>query len=572
VKTSITLARAAKAKLKKLEPGVLQAGSRLLLVGVAALYLFFWVSNNSALLFDPLQQGGDARTNLFPFHRYATEPQLVNDPIADEMLAYVPVLPRLLYRALVPFTGVLVAAKIIQGICFVIVFFAAGWTMRHSRGGLYAGVLLAFLFLRTPLVVGSIAGGFPRSFAFPLLALWISGALTRTVVLRYAAPLIATLVYPPAMLLLIAAEGFYLLILLKFEPAEFKLRVKYYAAVAAVCAILTFVFTQIHGQHGRLHTLLEAQEEPAFGPDGRLKVLPFHSPVRDIGKYLSSVFDSALIVVSVDAWKLVLVGVVVLLSLYHPSPLLWSSVSLFLGSVSVYLLARLLAFRLYSPTRYTQYGLITCAILSMITAVIKFGRPRFLSADATVARNVITAVVLLAMWIFVGANIGTIGLINRRDQTQLYDFATTLPRSALIAAHPMDADDIPLWAGRATTGGFETLQPWLVEPWRRRREFTIRTLQAMYATDRQALLEYCRRERVTHILVNRDRYASDFRARAQMFEPFGGFLRDYLIDIQLEQLVLHAPPREAILYEDGSYRMIAVQRLNETWQTRVSDS
>jgi hypothetical protein len=573
VNTSIErLTTLAKSKLERIEPSLLQTGSRLLLAAVAALYLFLWIWNNSGLLFDPLQQGGDARTVLFPFHRYGSEQQLVNDPIADEMLAYVPVLPWLLYRALVPITGVFVAAKIIQGVCFVIIFLAAWWVTVHSRGGLYAGVLLTFLLLRTPLVVGSVAGGFPRSYAFPLLALWIAGALTRTARLRYAAAVIATLTYPPAMLLLIAAEGFYLLSLLRFKPAEFRLRIKSYAAVVAVCGILTLMFTQIQRQHGRPHTLTQAQQEPAFGPEGRLKVLPFHSPAIDIGKYLSSVFDSALIVVTIDAWKLVLVGLLVLLNLYTRPPLLWSSLSLFLGSISIYMVARLLAFRLYSPTRYAQYGLIACAVLITITAVAQFSRSKFFYVDVTIARNIITALVLLSMWMFVGDNMGTIGLINRRDQAQLYDFATTLPRMSLIAAHPMDADDIPLWAGRATTGGFETLQPWLVEPWRRRREFTMRTLQAMYATDRQALLEYCRQERVTHILVNRGRYGSDFRARAQMFEPFGGFLRNYLIKIQLEQLVLRAPPREAIIYDDGRYQIIGVQRLNETWQMGVSNS
>jgi glycosyltransferase involved in cell wall biosynthesis len=49
--------------------------------------------------------------------------------------------------------------------------------------------------------------------------------------------------------------------------------------------------------------------------------------------------------------------------------------------------------------------------------------------------------------------------IDARLTTALFSFIRRLPLDVRTATHPMDDDDIPLFAARANVGAFETLQP-----------------------------------------------------------------------------------------------------------------
>jgi hypothetical protein len=101
------------------------AVTALLLVTVASLWLRSWYHGNEPILLDPNLQPDDARTAIFPFHRYSEGAPLADDPIANEMLEYQPYAYRLLFRITVPFVGLLMATKYVQALLILIVV-AAG--------------------------------------------------------------------------------------------------------------------------------------------------------------------------------------------------------------------------------------------------------------------------------------------------------------------------------------------------------------------------------------------------------------------------------------------------------------
>ena len=84
----------------------LHAVSVVLLTVVLGVYLAGFAAANWGMLTDPQLQTDDARTSVFPFHRYGSEKTLGDDPIANEMLALVPTGVRFLYRVTVPFVDV----------------------------------------------------------------------------------------------------------------------------------------------------------------------------------------------------------------------------------------------------------------------------------------------------------------------------------------------------------------------------------------------------------------------------------------------------------------------------------
>lgn len=546
----------------------------ILLWGAFLVYLVSWVYGNSGFLFDPLLQNDDARTGVFLFHRYGPDHALANDPIANEMLSYVPPFVRLLYRVFVPLTNLFVAVKLVQGVALAILF-AAGWVLlRARRGGLAVALLLIFFVLHSWFPVNRIAGGFPRSFAFPCFSLWIAGAIAGSDRVRAVAVLIGAATYPSALSLLFAAEGLFV-----FRDGVRKVvlgRLKRYGLllVAAVLIVAPAIPSKASGP---LHNLEQAEKEPAFGRSGRLPQLPFPEPTAELSNYLvEPLRDPSYTPPKTYAQRyraygyggpvLFLVGLL-LLGFSRLSARPHAATAFFAGTTIIYLLASAVAFRLYSPERYSHYGMTATTIALVVSAVglvaTRVRRPR----RAAIRSLVVAAFIPLLCFLTGNGILAKNGMtIDGRRHADLFAFVKTLPLDVRIASHPSDGDDVPLWTGRAMMGGYETLQPWLVESWAREKARAEDTLRAMYATERDVLLSYCARYGVTHLLVRRDRYGSDFARRAAVFQPIGAFVDKLLANVSREKLVLADPPAEAVLWSGSGYQVVDVKRLHRAWE------
>ena len=139
--------------------GILNWVSAVLLCGIFLVYLGVWISGNRGLLFDPMLQNNDVRTHLIGFHRYTAEKALVDDPIASERLTAIPIGLRFFYRILVPITGLFVASKIVQAMCFFLVILAGFLLMLSKKGSVASGMVLIFFVLHSPNIVIDISGG-----------------------------------------------------------------------------------------------------------------------------------------------------------------------------------------------------------------------------------------------------------------------------------------------------------------------------------------------------------------------------------------------------------------------------
>jgi len=94
---------------------------RLALFILFGIYTSWWIYGNRAMLFDPMFQNNDVRTHVYSFHKYAGNKAISNDPIANEVRNMMTTGIHGLYRIIVPLTNVQIAAKIVQGICFLII-------------------------------------------------------------------------------------------------------------------------------------------------------------------------------------------------------------------------------------------------------------------------------------------------------------------------------------------------------------------------------------------------------------------------------------------------------------------
>jgi hypothetical protein len=329
---------------------------------------------------------------------------------------------------------------------------------------------------------------------------------------------------------------------------------------------------------GPIHTLEQAEAEPAFGRTGRLRVLPFPDPAQEFGKAFLGAFDqkgpspwdgARDLVTDYQAEMAILAaGILVLLPILRVTPLPLPAMACLVSSLSLYAIARGFAFKLYSPERYYLIGMRTVA-LGLIVAGVGLLGPRLAERFRNPLRNVAAALVIFFMWAGLGngVRIPEMGydIDYRRDQP-LWEFIKTLPLQSCFGCHIGDCDSIPLFTARANTGGFETLQPWLTESWARQKERTHDVLRAIYAENHDDLLAFTKKYRVTHLLVNKNRYGGDFVARSRSFEPFTAFARDLLAGAERDSFVLRDVLDEAVIFRHRSYLIVSVELLEKAWK------
>lgn len=554
---------------------------------VLVAYLGTWTHACWAALTDPSWQADDARTALFPFHRYSDNAPLANDPIANEMLEYQPYAVRAIYRALVPFFGLLAASKLVQAAMLSIILGGAAVLAFSRRAGLGAAALFAFLFLHDWYVIGRSAGGLPRGFGFPCMILWLAGALTHRPRVRQGSAALAALTYPPGLAMILGAEGFYAL--RNFGRPGWRTalrRVKRYAALVAACgALLAPSVFWGASNGGPIHTLEEAREDPAFGRAGRLLVLPFKDTGSAFGRAFIDAFEPTgpSIAPRIADWarehsdqaSSFFVVLLLLLPIMRMSPPPIAVLGFFAACLCLHALAILLAFRMYSPVRFYAYGMHVVAP-GLAASTLGFVAPRLKPSRRQPLRNFVAAGAIIALWAGLGNGVSpkhAFNLsLNYRADAPLWEFIRSLPQDSRLASHLRDGDSIPLFGLRATNGTFETMQPWLTRSWERQKTRAKDTLRALYATEPRELFDYCKKYRVSHLFLDQHRYRRDFVRRSQSFEPFTSFAQELLDKRRLKDLVLADLPEEAIVFEYRHYTIVDVERLKQAWARPADES
>jgi len=562
--------------------GRLHVFSVSLLCVVCAVYLAIWVHNNWLMLTDPALQDNDVRTLLFPFHRFGPEQALLEDPIANDMYLLNPPGIRALYALFVPLSDLHVATKLVQAVAFGLVVVAGLRLMLAKNAGLGAGLLLIFLVLHTSAAVKRFDGGLPRAFAFPVFALWIAGAVSKCERTRFAAIWLAAATYPSAMLMLLGAEGIMTLVPFPGQyRGSYRSRLARGVLVVLGCAVIVLPYMAGNRQLGHVHTLEEARSEPAFQSNGRLPYLPFPdpwpgfaanfmAPLGDMGRtpFLNparqGVNPGVVIAIAVIAGLLLLVAM-------RLAPVPWAALAFAASCVALYIVARLLAFRLYAPERFYAYGAVGCAILFAVAILGRIGARSEPARWLPILRNSTAAVFIAVLWALTGNGPRDGGgvTIDERQNSGLYAFVRTLPVDVRIACHPHDAD-IPYWTGRATTDNIETLQPWLRERWQVYLKRTQDTLRALYATDVQEFFDYADRQGITHVHLNARRYGRGIRSGGIVgFEPLLSFSRRLLSGVRESDVIFKHLPADAVVYSDDGHYIVDVAKWRATLDRSV---
>lgn len=474
----------------------------------------------------------DVRQQVFWMARWADGRLFAGDLLADYAQHYVPWGVQALYRAASLVVDPVLFSKILTGLLFVVL---AGLLFRIglALGNRALGWTTVALYWLTPLFLDNLSGGLSRAFVAPVLALFVLGALRGQARLVMAASLLASLVAPYAFLLC-ATAWLIGCVLRRGEWEPLRRRGVLLAVVTGGALVLGFSVRFAWAGYGPLAGPAQLSA-PEFGPEGRYPFLPPLSPLPELlDPWLSlAPFQEAGFV----AGALSLLGLGLLLhrgyrgclargrrSLSVPGPLRILA-PLVAASLLLYLLARLLALRLFFPSRYLEHtaALLTClAIAAGVERALRFSSSRGRTGRMSLLVPVLVVGLLAAV------RLRGVGLFDYGADAPLVARLQQTDRKALVAGHPYHLDNVLAFGQRRVVAAYELAHPWAHGFWARLEPRLDELFGAYYADDPALVDEFSARYGVDYWLVDeRD------------FEP--GFLDEPSVSVPLCE-ALHLPP------------------------------
>jgi hypothetical protein len=410
------------------------------------------------------------------------------------------------------------------------------------------------------------SGGFPRSFAFPLL-LAVLYLLQRDAFLASVAVLIPiVLFYPPLVLNVLALLGWtHLWRWWQGERGRLWWGQSLWLGLVTVAAFL-FLLSVYDGDqiaaYGPKITFEEAKGMPEFYPGGRTTFF------RDTVWGYLLVAPSGVSIHRLIGFALMLVVLGVTLgwrTLRMPKPawhLTWTSMVLFT-------LAHLVLFALHHPSRYTLYTLPLAFILTIGANV-----PGFMDLLGTwwrkpgtwrgkVAPGWLGWSFLLVFFLWYPYVQGH--FFSRLDmavadapQLELTRFLGTLPKDALVAGHPVDMNPVPLLARRKVLANHELSLPYYKGYYGQIRQRLFDFFEAYYAGSFDTVAAFVDRYGIDALVVRKDHYTKEFLSGPVYFEPYNERAKNYLA--RQSSFVLRDPPLDRRCYENELYLVLCFER------------
>jgi hypothetical protein len=536
---------------------------------------------------DPFTFNDDVRQQIYPFYKYE-DPQLFPDDLpARYYLDNFPLGYRLLYTALVPAFGTAGVSKGLPYVLFAILLLMAGLAASRLGGWLPAWFTLAFC-LSGSYFLARIAGGLPRSFAFPLLACAIAAlASGRMYALALCTVLGAALYAPVAVVC-----GLTLACVLLGLPARdrgdaarwgLKQRLVVLGLTALVAALLLVPVSLNGQQYGRILRPADVVDYPEAGEGGRYGPndrAPF-APLPEATLHMLQItFTSSgapwsptlrtWLMHSVGPWQVpwVLLGMAAIISggfvLKATTSAAARRIGAFLlAACMAYVIARPIAPYFYLPQRYMVYSVPLLGVILFPVTVqaltIVFGR---FGQNVWVGSVAVVLVCGLALYALGGRGTAQAGLYPFADpNVNIYRFLATLPKEARVAAWPSGiANNIPYLSRREVLINQETHQAFhqgYVEEMRRRMRALI---DAYYATDPVPLVKLRDDFGVDYLLVDETHFASK---PPTYFKPFDAWVREaqHNAPAEHDELEVFRQMAQASVFRDGTLVVLDLRRV-----------
>lgn len=490
--------------------------------------LVFAVAHRHGLA-SPYIINDDVRQQLFWMARWLDPALYPSDLLTRYAAAYVPPGVKALYFLAAKGLGVgpILFSKLLSGGLFLLLalgLFGLGTTL----GGRVQGYACASMAWLMPFFLKNISGGLSRSFAAPLLALFLWAWMRRSD-RGMAAVLLLEAVCIPYIAVLCAGCACLdaLFARLRDRPdAPFPVRPWHgLVLLAAAGMVWSFNHSLTASGFGPLVGKAALAAGPEFSAAGRLELYPLPNPFFDliywpfesIGLFLDIGLVAGIV-------SLVCLLPFVILGARRVSwpvlaPRLRPAGMLLAGSLFLYILARAVALRLFVPDRYSSYTINLLYALGL-AVVLRHALSGLLTRPwGRVAVLLVAAG--LGAWRLTGD-----GLYDYRADAPLYAAVRALPKDALLAGNPVVLDNVLTFGRRDVLASYELAHPWSVGYWEEYYPRLAHQAAAYYAKDPATVLEFAAAYHVTHMVVREADFTGAALAKGPLFAPFDARIRE----------------------------------------------
>ncbi len=426
--------------------------------------------------------------------------------------------------------------------------------------------LLQMLFLFFSLYGSS--GGFPRGFAFPLFIGFMASLKRGRAAWGALVMVLEALFYPPILLNTMAMAGIWVIGELKKRQG---LRVwlsksLFLAAGLGIClGILLLIYVWSDARvFGPQVSSQEAREMPEFWEGGRSPF--FQESILGFLLFGRSGMGAEYVI----GFALIL-GVMVLLGGVRIIRVPCEALNLLWTSLVIFAVAHMVLFRLHLPSRYTMYTLPLALMLIIGASTepfleatrgiwIRFRSTRLPAwlGSKWFWRGTLAVILLLYVWaqaeLIVKVDTQVVAL--DRTQREMLEFLGSLPKDVLVAAYPLDADNIPLVSLRRVLANKELSLPYQLGYYKQVRERILDFFQAYYATQWEEIEQFVRKYGIAALVVNKTHFTPSFFQGRIYFEPFQSFAKQKVGKAEKEGFALLAPPTDKVCFQNSGFLVL----------------
>ena len=475
----------------------------------------------------------DVSQQIWPLFKWRDSGLFPDDYIADYYLdVYLP-------QGYVTFMGLLsrvtdlrAVSKALPYVDYLIVLIAvsmASW--RLGRGAATWGSLV--LGLGTGVLLFSLVGGLPRSFAYPILSILVLGLVLGKPALLVMATVAGAAFYYVTSVISGLALAIYLLILpSRWRGLDERWTLKRRLGVVALTAVSTLILvtpTLLSGERfGPMVGPDRYEEFPEAGQGGRYQSLrpsgPYPSVIQEPLDSVAGMFwtgDSQASRLWPDSrrWlnrhrNKIATGVILICALgvllRRSSPAVLRLMIVPVVSLMGFLLATAWNPYLFIPVRYTTFAAPLVALVLLPVALLEIlGRLPLVRGNPEIAKAL--TIMACVTWVFFTAGRDSDLALNVRipdEDIAVYSFLDEMPGDVLVAGLPGGVvESVPYLSEKSVLYSYETHMVFHEQYMRTMRDRLSHLLEALYAVDLSPLRMLRDDYQVTHLIIEQDRYA-----------------------------------------------------------------
>ncbi|MEY4508991.1 MAG: hypothetical protein RLZZ450_1113 [Pseudomonadota bacterium] len=502
-----------------------------------------------------------------------------NDLLTNYLEQFSPAGVRAIFTLSAPFVDPAVLAEVsalpICALALCLLYHVGRLSAGDRRlGGWLAILLVSARLLESPHGVWfhMFQGNLARCYAFPVLLAGCYGMLAKRPWMIGAACLAGALFYPPAALILGLLCGALFLTDALWDRCQLRSWVPALLLAGLAGAYLAGLsWGHSASPYGRLITLPEALRMPEFG----------------VGGPLAAVLPKPSVWASMVELRFGLHAKLVVIAITYAVLAARNRVSLRVGRLAalvaaiglcLFIAAYAVLFKLYEPSRYVYLAYYLAAVMLAVPVALRAldwtGQYlERLRVNWTALRRVGVLGGTVALLSLSAAVIAVTSRRARRGEggqlslttEEVYRAIKTLPKSTMVAGHPVDVSDIPLFAQRPVFASNCALQPYFQPFYSTMRERLDAYYRAAYSPTWSEVEKFASQNHIDLILVNKDRYTAHPPRWVGIYDEQS----DRLLEAGRAQgfALLHPPPNR-VMVSSGRFSLIDLRNTEHGYAGR----